>query len=331
MLQRTAAFLLLVVVVVEATTLPACITCPENGQWSPWSDVTTCSATCGLFGRKIQKRTCNSWIQGCQCKGVYSRAVPCAPALCPKAPFCAAGFTKLANSCQNVARANDYQADQCSINAKLNVCPCPSGGVWSAWANKGSCSATCGLCGTVNQTRTCRSAPYGCPCVGATTRALKCPAKPCGTGAACCNSLSVVKNLGTNATQCGLQLPADPLLSPAPACWISKCSQCTMNNPPLEISTQEGSSPFTVDALRNDPDGCVVRVLVCPKNITTSSSFIRFNEGAVNEREVGGGGSETRTLLRCNATGNGWNAVTASGKLNTTISKVTCFLDYKYW
>uniref|UniRef100_A0A914DR85 Uncharacterized protein n=1 Tax=Acrobeloides nanus TaxID=290746 RepID=A0A914DR85_9BILA len=52
---------------------------------------------------------------------------------------------------------------------------CPPGGTWSAW-NSGTCNDTCGMWGTLAQTRTCLSAANGCPCTGASSQ----PSSYCG-------------------------------------------------------------------------------------------------------------------------------------------------------
>ncbi|CAJ0949716.1 unnamed protein product, partial [Mesorhabditis belari] len=216
---------LLVAVSTVASTLPPCTKCPAGGFWSNWKDYTSCSDTCGLNGQKVQTRTCTSWSKGCPCSGFASRVRPCAPAACvaPRAA-CKSPYTQYTNSatgkklCGNVSRTDNYVAPKCALTKVFNTCPCPAAGLWTEWSNVGSCNATCGRCGTVKQTRTCRSSSYGCPCPGAKTQNVHCEKAPCA-GNTCCNGNKVVKILGTNPVeyQCGMLLPPYELL-PLPTC-----------------------------------------------------------------------------------------------------------------
>ncbi|CAJ0935229.1 unnamed protein product, partial [Mesorhabditis belari] len=226
---------------VEAT-LPVCKTCPVNGQWSPWSDHTTCSKTCGLFGQKVQKRSCPSFAMGCPCKGPVSRIVPCASAVCPKAPVCATGYKKYQPRgstryvCGNITRDDNYRAPGCRITKKMHPCPCPTGGAWSAWQNSAPCQKfdynftkiTCGMFGTVWQTRTCKSTAQGCPCSGPDRRKISCPKNPCTTGQKCYNNLPIVKNLNTGAKECGLNVWAAPIMNPLPPCYTTTTTTTTV-------------------------------------------------------------------------------------------------------
>ncbi|CAJ0945286.1 unnamed protein product, partial [Mesorhabditis belari] len=284
----------------------SCSTIP-NGAWSKWIDYTSCSKTCGLFGRKVQRRTCDSWSFGCPCNGVYSRVVPCAPTPCTKAPVCAAGYTKYKSTatnaylCGNVTSTTDY--------VPLNCFPCPAEGVWSAWSNVGACTATCGLFGKVNQTRTCESASYGCACTGPTTQTYACPKKPCPTGAPCSGGQVVVKNLVTNATQCGLQLAPAQVLHPidcsttttsttnTPAACASGCNQ-NLNSFLRAGDDGDLSFNYTTDA-----SGCLTAKFMWfavyrPYNAT--ANIMTYNDGGMPILK-----SKSNGVFRC-VIGNEW-------------------------
>ncbi|CAJ0949459.1 unnamed protein product, partial [Mesorhabditis belari] len=220
---------------------------PSTGVWSNWVDYTACTKTCGLFGRKVQRRNCTSWSFGCPCTGAYSRLVPCptTPCPCPKNPCtnisCASPYKKYLShwtapasyQCGNVTRADDFNSTgYCEglMFGNVECNPCPPGGVWSAWSNVGPCSATCGLHGKVNQTRSCDSAGYGCACTGPTTRQYLCPKNLCPKVPHCAPGNVVVKNLVTKANQCGLQLAPDQVLHPP-------CGSYTTTTPKATTTT----------------------------------------------------------------------------------------------
>ncbi|CAJ0936222.1 unnamed protein product, partial [Mesorhabditis belari] len=62
------------------------------------------------------------------------------------------------------------------------------------------------------------------PFSGASSQMIACPTTPCD-GSTCCNNETLVINVSTNQTQCGQQLPPDPVYA-LPACPTVSCQQC---------------------------------------------------------------------------------------------------------
>ncbi|CAJ0934634.1 unnamed protein product, partial [Mesorhabditis belari] len=115
----------------------------------------------------------------------------------------------------------------------------------------------------------------------------------------------MIKNLEANANKC-FQLPADPLLTPVPACLTTDCAKCTMTSPLIEIDTTTSNKtiPFSKDILNQNAQGCVVRVMECPSEIAGLGARIQYDydssKFATSER------FGVRAVLTCNSTGNGW-------------------------
>ncbi|CAJ0917721.1 unnamed protein product, partial [Mesorhabditis belari] len=301
---RKSSLLIVGVFVLDGVSaaLPACTTCPTGGIWSNWVDYTSCSKTCGLGGRKVQKRNCNSWNFGCPCTGVYSRLIPCAPTPCATGTPCVAPYKKYLSTttkkylCGNVtARADDYKAPTCTITKQLLYCSCPPGGLWTAWtAVAGAkCSATCGLCGTIAQKRTCRSTANGCPCTGPSTRNFACQSTPC-PNSKCCSGYPLVTNLGTKKPQCGLQLAPDPVL-PLAKCF---CNKCNATNPPITIdTTSEGTTAFASVTMGVNARKCVTKTFKCTSTVEGFESVISMDHDA--NGAISGTPTSTATLT-CN-------------------------------
>ncbi|CAJ0943499.1 unnamed protein product, partial [Mesorhabditis belari] len=329
--KNKIAFLLVVVISFVEATLPVCKVCPVNGQWSQWSDHTSCSGTCGLFGKKVQKRSCTSWAKGCPCKGVYSRIVNCSPVACLKGAACAAGFKKVNNLCANVARADDYVAPKCNLNTKLHQCPCPTGGAWSAWTSSGiPCNATCGMCGTMVQGRSCLSTHYGCPCTGPASRRVACPKTPCNTAAKCCPNQPLVTVLSTKVKECGLNVFTPPILNPLPSCFTtSTTTTTTTTTAACGSGCDENLYSFTNNRVHapdqlnftyiTDESGCQTATYICAGNGTQT---IHFGIYASDPPEPGGPGggydyisidSETGTTIESSGNNFFRCAVTSAG------------------
>uniref|UniRef100_A0A914DU60 WSC domain-containing protein n=1 Tax=Acrobeloides nanus TaxID=290746 RepID=A0A914DU60_9BILA len=80
---------------------------------------------------------------------------------------------------------------------------CQIGGFWSEWADSGSCSDTCGSCGTILRTRTCLSSSW-CPCSGLSTRVDNCNILPCTyPRLSCCTPY--IATSANNSIICGPQ------------------------------------------------------------------------------------------------------------------------------
>ncbi|EDO49202.1 predicted protein, partial [Nematostella vectensis] len=114
-----------------------------NGGYTPWTEWTECSATCG-GGIQQRTRACSN------------------PA--PK---------NNGTSCESLGPSFETQA----CNSK----PCPVDGGFSEWGNYTECSVTCGG-GTQMRLRTCTNpqpANGGRPCLGETTETKDCNLQPC--------------------------------------------------------------------------------------------------------------------------------------------------------
>uniref|UniRef100_A0A914DNE8 Uncharacterized protein n=1 Tax=Acrobeloides nanus TaxID=290746 RepID=A0A914DNE8_9BILA len=126
--------------------------CPAEGVWSTWSSPTTCNDTCGSCGVITQTRTRMTTANGCPCTGASTMFTPCATQPCtyPRMSCC-----------------GTYKA--MAVSGQIICGPltaCAPGGTWSDWFTS-ACNDTCGMCGSMIQTRTCTSAP-ACPCNGST-------------------------------------------------------------------------------------------------------------------------------------------------------------------
>ncbi|CAJ0960296.1 unnamed protein product, partial [Mesorhabditis belari] len=111
-----------------------------------------------------------------------------------------------------------------------------------------------------------------------------------------------IKNLETNTTKC-FQLPADPLLSPVPAC-------------------------LTTDSLNQNAQGCVIRRMECDSDFVDFGSMVEFDYDS--SKQVRNGKFDVVVVLTCNGTGDGWvftpNRPETDWGSNTTVVHVAqCF------
>jgi len=169
-----------------ATNYPSCTTCPTgysliggtcsptpiNGgwtAWSSWTNVGSCSATCGGgTQQEVETRTCTNPAPsngGTNCSGATSStsSIACNTQACT----CTDGATNYP-TCTTCATGYSMQSGTCQIT------PINGGwSAWGAWTNVGTCSASCGG-GTQAQTetRTCTNptpANGGTSCSGASS------------------------------------------------------------------------------------------------------------------------------------------------------------------
>ncbi|CAJ0951889.1 unnamed protein product, partial [Mesorhabditis belari] len=300
-----------------------CPACPSGGVWTAWQTVSSCTAPCGGCGWMVQKRTCSSRRWGCPCDGPYSRKRQCPTTPCPgpSEPCCAAAPLKNGQCIAPLPNPAPYNVT-CAQNA--DICWCPEGttqsGIWSAWSNVGTCTKTCGLCGTIKQTRTCLSEAWGCPCNALPTQTKDCPITPCPASAAsaCCKSYTVLTNTGgsTNSSTwkqvCGITLPDDPTYPNN--CHCTDCTAAKITKVPAggkySAFTSAGvtSTPFTS----------------CP-NVYKASCMA--GDGKQASIELNGGtlpsvsGTPSVELdLTCASNGSGWEY---NGKI---ITKIGCLI-----
>ncbi|CAJ0961092.1 unnamed protein product, partial [Mesorhabditis belari] len=109
-------------------SLAPCTKCPAKGIFSKWKDSTSCTKTCGLYGSKMQKRTCTSMGFGCPCNGPLTRKVPCPDSLCDfPENTCAAGYKKIKNEadgiyyCGEVVLPTDDKATPCKLTHQFTT------------------------------------------------------------------------------------------------------------------------------------------------------------------------------------------------------------------
>ena len=145
---------------------------PENGGWSPWSEWSICSESCGISGESIRMRSCDSpppSAGGAYCKGRKREMAPCGRSPCPSpihgawsawsTSWTACGATCSHQSgtrvrvrtCNNPMPArggwncagSSIQSESCSSTRQ---CPLPAHGepCWLPWQSWTSCSMTCG-------------------------------------------------------------------------------------------------------------------------------------------------------------------------------------------
>ncbi|XP_062521149.1 coadhesin-like [Corticium candelabrum] len=164
--------------------------CPIDGGWSPWSEWSDCSRTCGLDGLRKRNRTCTNpplKNSGEDCSGPSEEKRFCFLATyCPIQTFWSS-WTRI-NKCslecdqgghtiyvrQCVPPVFNFGSEYCPGNGtKSTVCDvhsCPVQGGWSYWSCWSPCSITCGK-GRRKRTRVCNN-PYptafgtGTLCIG---------------------------------------------------------------------------------------------------------------------------------------------------------------------
>ncbi|CAJ0914192.1 unnamed protein product, partial [Mesorhabditis belari] len=290
----------------SAATCPAC---PTGGVWTGWSRATTCSATCGMNGQVLQKRTCSSYRWGCPCTGAYSRLQKCPNTPCATAPKCATPYTVQAatQKCGPIPADPAPATETCSV--AVDACWCPPKGLWSGWKNDGTCTKTCGLCGTVKQERTCLSAEWGCNCTGVATRTKNCPPAPCPTGVECCHAKKPVINLQTNGTVCGPVIADDPV-------YPNNCRCATCTAASLTKLTASPYSAFTSGVL--DKSACYKFNAVCT-SLAGHPASIEFNNG---DNGVITGTPQVQANIARASDGSGWQYTV--GNATVDVSKIGC-------
>lgn len=158
--------------------------CSVNGNWSPWTNSSLCTLTCG-GGTLSRTRTCTNPSPangGAACTGDAEQLVNCNNNDCPvngnwaawtnSTPCtvtCGSGTLTQTCTCTNPLPTNGGAAcighAERPITCNDNICPIS--GNWAAWTNRSPRTLPCGG-GTLNQIRTCTNpapAPGGSACI----------------------------------------------------------------------------------------------------------------------------------------------------------------------
>ena len=188
---------------VECNTRP----CPVHGGYTPWSNFTECSASCGGEGRRYRRRNCTNpepQYGGQDCFGIGpaiettecgERPCPIPGGYTPWSNFsecsisCGGGGTRYrTRNCTNPEP--QYGGRNCSgigpaiEIAECGVRPCPIPGGYTPWSNFTECSVSCGGGGTRYRTRNCTNPEpqYGgknCSEIGKPLQIQECNLTPC--------------------------------------------------------------------------------------------------------------------------------------------------------
>jgi hypothetical protein len=180
--------------------------CEVNGKWSPWSEWSFNSATCGEGGAKTRTRECSNpepAYGGKKCLGDESDTVPV------DLPDCQinGGWSGWGEWSESSVTCGDggiqIRKRQCDnprpthggLNCHgpdfetrtVDLVPCAVCGGWTAWSDWSDCSKTCGSGGLTSRTRECTNPTPtygGYPCVGEPAQTKGCTALPCAVNGA---------------------------------------------------------------------------------------------------------------------------------------------------
>ena len=149
--------------------------CPVHGNYSPWSNFSSCSKSCGN-GTQVRTRNCSNPSpkhggRNCSLLGPSKEVQSCNVFPCPVHGNYSlwSNFSSCSKSCGNGTQIRTRNCSNpspkhggrnCSLLGPLkevrscNVFPCPVHGNYSSWTNFSSCSKSCGN-GTKVRTRNC--------------------------------------------------------------------------------------------------------------------------------------------------------------------------------
>ncbi|CAF1064997.1 unnamed protein product [Adineta steineri] len=189
---------------INVTTCNTSISCPVDGNWTIWSNWSSCPATCGT-ATIYRTRNCTGAANGGVCLGSTVDTLLCdTNVTCNSNPYNATngGYTAWSNwsSCSSTCGTGvQVQTRSCTnplpryggsycVGSPINVMscnstqPCPVNGNWTTWSSFSACSGTCGN-STMSRVRLCANPPPingGQECNGAAV-----DIESCATGIPC--------------------------------------------------------------------------------------------------------------------------------------------------
>ncbi|XP_051667091.1 thrombospondin-2 isoform X3 [Manacus candei] len=183
---------------VEGECCPVCSHSDDSEEgWSPWSDWTKCSVTCGS-GTQMRGRSCD--VTRSACTGPHIQTRMCSFKKCDHrirqdggwshwSPWSSCSVTCGVGNITRIRLCNSpipqMGGKNCVGNGreteKCEKVPCPVNGQWGPWSPWSACTVTCGG-GIRERSRLCNSPEPqygGKPCVGDTKQHDMCNKKDC--------------------------------------------------------------------------------------------------------------------------------------------------------
>nr|CAJ65510.3 HyTSR1 protein [Hydra vulgaris] len=159
--------------------------CPVNGDFTPWSEFSACSSSCGE-GLQKRTRTCTNpspAFGGTDCIGLNEETISCKVKECPVdggftnwsdfnecSKSCGEGIKQAIRTCSNPEPkfGGKTCVGEFVKNQICNIRECPVDGAYSQWSAYSVCSSPCNG-GKQTRTRSCTNPPPsngGAPCFG---------------------------------------------------------------------------------------------------------------------------------------------------------------------
>ncbi|KAI6071942.1 Thrombospondin-2 isoform X1 [Aix galericulata] len=183
---------------IEGECCPVCSHSDDSEEgWSPWSDWTKCSVTCGS-GTQMRGRSCD--VTRSACTGPHIQTRMCSFKKCDHrirqdggwshwSPWSSCSVTCGVGNITRIRLCNSpipqMGGKNCVGNGreteKCEKVPCPVNGQWGPWSPWSACTVTCGG-GIRERSRLCNSPEPqygGKPCVGDTKQHDMCNKKDC--------------------------------------------------------------------------------------------------------------------------------------------------------
>ena len=179
--------------------------CPVHGGYTPWSNFSECSVSCGGGGTRYRSRNCTNPLpnyggQNCSQIGPpldiqACKRIPCPvhgnysawSAFSPCSTSCGHGYRSRNRTCTSpIPKHGGRNCSELGPDREIEAChlkTCPIHGGFSEWSNFSACSQTCGN-STKTRTRTCNNPTpsHGgrhCEALGPKSDTVSCQTPPC--------------------------------------------------------------------------------------------------------------------------------------------------------